>query len=67
MRLLFSLFFITAFLFPQPARCWWENGHRAVARIAAANLTPAARTRVSKLLGVPDTPEDVASGLYLAG
>jgi hypothetical protein len=66
MRLLFSLFFINAVILPLPARCWWENGHRTVARIAAANLTPAARTRVSKLLGVPDTPEDVANALAVA-
>jgi hypothetical protein len=66
MRLSLSLIFIGCFLLPLPARCWWENGHRTVARIAAANLTPAARTRVSKLLGVPDTPEDVAEAMAKA-
>jgi hypothetical protein len=66
MRFPLSLIFVICFVLPTPARCWWENGHRTVARIAAANLTPAARTRVSKLLGVPDTAEDVAEAMAKA-
>ena len=53
-------------LFPAPAQGWWENGHRTVARIAAARLTAAAQTRLSKLLDVPDTPDDVAEALARA-
>src|SRR5262249_52635098 len=51
---------------PFPAFAWWETGHQAIARIAAANLTPAARTRVSRILGVEDTPEAVANALAQA-
>ncbi len=51
------------FLVSQPAFAWWETGHQVVARIAAAHLTPAARTRVARILNVPDTPEAVADAL----
>jgi len=49
-----------------PAQAWWEEGHRTAARLAAYYLTPAARTRVAAILGVPDTPEAVADGLAVA-
>ena len=49
-----------------PASCWWETGHQAIARLAAARLTPAARTRVARILAVPDTPEAVANALAQA-
>jgi hypothetical protein len=49
-----------------PAQAWWEEGHRTTARLAAYYLTPAARTRVAAILGVPDTPEAVADGLAVA-
>ena len=45
---------------------YWETGHRAVARITAAHLTPAARTAVARILGVANTPEAVADGLAQA-
>lgn len=45
---------------------WWETGHEAVARIAVAHLTPAARTRVARILDVPDTAEAVADALARA-
>lgn len=45
---------------------WWEIGHQTVARIAANHLTPAARTRVARILDVPDTPEFVADALAKA-
>jgi hypothetical protein len=45
---------------------WWEVGHETVARIAAAHLTPAARTRVARILEVPDTTEAVVAGLAKA-
>lgn len=49
-----------------PLLGWWETGHRIVARIAAAHLTPAARVRVSRILAVPDTVEAVTEALAQA-
>lgn len=49
-----------------PAFGWWETGHQVVARIAAAHLTPAARTRISRILDVPDSPETIADALATA-
>jgi len=49
-----------------PCFGWWETGHRTVARIAAAHLTPAARARVARILNVADTPTAVSDGLALA-
>lgn len=46
-----------------PAYSWWETGHKTVARIAAAHLTPAARTRIAQILNIPDTHEAVADAL----
>ena len=37
-----------------------------MARIAVANLTPAARVRVARILNVPDTPQAVADALAVA-
>ncbi len=54
------------FFLSQPAFGWWETGHEVVARIAAAHLTPAARTRIARILSVPDTPEAVADALATA-
>jgi hypothetical protein len=54
------------FLAGYPAYPWWETGHRTVARIAAAHLSPVARTRVAQILGVPDEPEAVANALAAA-
>jgi hypothetical protein len=45
---------------------WWENGHRTVARIAVLHLTAAARTRVARILNVPDTNDAVADALAAA-
>jgi hypothetical protein len=50
-------------LWPFCAYSWWETGHRTVARIAAAHLTPAARTRIARILEVPDTAEDITIAL----
>ena len=52
-----------SFLWPFSASAWWETGHETVARLAAARLTPAARTRVCQILRIPDTEEAVADGL----
>ncbi len=49
-----------------PAYGWWETGHRTVARLAAYHLTPAARTRLARILNVSDTPEAVADALSVA-
>ena len=66
MRRLLSLLSISCLLIVHPAYPWWETGHRTVARIAAARLTPAARTRLSRILNVADTPEAVADALAAA-
>lgn len=55
-----------ALTFSMPLGAWWETGHQVVARIAAAHLTPAARTRIARILEVADTPEAVADGLARA-
>jgi hypothetical protein len=62
MRRLLGLL-VTLFLCGSPAFCWWETGHRTVARIAAARLTPAARTRVARILGITDDPAAIADAL----
>lgn len=48
---------------PFPAYPWWETGHQTIARIASAHLTPAARTRIARILEVEDTPEALADAL----
>ena len=60
------LFLLSYFLLPLHVYCWWETGHEVVARLAAARLTPAAQTRIAKLLGVADTKEAVADALAQA-
>jgi hypothetical protein len=57
---------IALLLFTLPANCWWEDGHRTTARLAAYYLTPAARAHLAAILGVPNTPEAVADGLAVA-
>ncbi len=63
MRPFAALMLTGCLLCPFPAYSWWENGHRTVARIAAANLTPAARVRLAHILKVSDTPEAIADAL----
>lgn len=60
----FALAFVLAFA--NAAFGWWETGHRVVARVAAAHLTPAARTRIARILEVADTPQAVADALAQA-
>ena len=63
----FPKFLVTCCLLcSTPAWCWWETGHRAMARIAVFHLTPAARTRVARILNVPDNPDAVADALAAA-
>ena len=50
-------------LCPRPAFAWGEVGHRVVGRIAASQLTQAARARVAKILGVANTKAAVADAL----
>jgi hypothetical protein len=57
---------VLCFLLATPAFGWWETGHRTVARIAVFYLTPAARTRLARILNVPDTPNSVADALAIA-
>jgi S1/P1 Nuclease len=66
MRPCAALLLSCCLLWPFPAFSWWENGHRTVARIAAANLTPAARVRVARILNVPDNPGAIADALAVA-
>ncbi len=66
MRGTFALLLSLILLMPAPAFCWWELGHQAIARIAADHLSPAARTRISQILGVADTPAEVADALAKA-
>jgi hypothetical protein len=66
MRRFISILVSYCVLTPFYAYGWWETGHQTVARIAAAHLTPAARTRVARILDVPDTPEAIADGLAKA-
>ncbi len=61
-----ALFICCCLLFPRSGFSWWETGHQAIARIAAAHLTPAARTRIARILDVADTPEAVADALARA-
>jgi len=46
-----------------PCFAWGEVGHRIVARIAATQLTPAARANVARILRVQNTPAAVANAL----
>jgi hypothetical protein len=49
-----------------PTFSWWETGHQTVARVAAAHLSPKARSRVAVILGVPDSPAAVADAMAKA-
>jgi hypothetical protein len=60
-RALFA--FLATFLITCPAQAWWETGHRVVARSAVPLLTEAARTRLARILQVPNTPEAIADAL----
>lgn len=63
MRRLFRIAVTLCILCPFCAYSWWETGHRTVARIAAAHLTPAARTRIARILEVPDNEEEITTAL----
>ena len=63
----FSIILLSYWLcYAMPAYSWWETGHQAIARVAAAHLTPAARVRLARILDVPDTPEALADALARA-
>jgi hypothetical protein len=57
---------VVCLLVAVPAFGWWSTGHQIVARIAAAHLAPAARTRIARILDVPDTPGAIADALAAA-
>ena len=58
---------LTIWLFgTYPLEAWWETGHQVTARLAAAHLTPSARTRVARILGVPDSVDAVVEALSRA-
>ena len=61
-----KMMFVWGLLWATPSFCWWQTGHRTVARIAAFHLTPEARTRIARILNVPDTSDAVADALALA-
>ncbi len=60
-RSLYTFLILSLLAFPSFA--WWETGHQAIARIAAAHLDPAARARIATLLDVPDNPKAVTDAL----
>jgi hypothetical protein len=62
-----ALSLLTSFLlFNLPAWCWWENGHRTTARLAAYYLTPATRAHLAAILKVPSDPASIADALAVA-
>jgi S1/P1 Nuclease len=66
MQRLISTLVCCCFLSGYPAYPWWETAHRTVARIAAAHLSAITRTRVARILGVPDDSQAVADALAFA-
>ena len=63
MRRLLTLLVSYCIIMPSPAFSWWETGHQVIARVAAAHLTPAARSRIARIIGVEDSPEILADAL----
>lgn len=63
MRRLATLVLTYWFCCATSAYCWWETGHQVVARLAAAHLTAAARTRLARILDIPEDPDAVANAL----
>lgn len=63
MRRLISVFLSVCIFWPYSADAWWETGHRTVARIAVDHLTPAARTRIARILEVADSSEEITLAL----
>ncbi len=61
-----SLLVSCCLIAPLPVFSWWEAGHQVVARIAVDHLTPAARTRIARILNVTDSPEAVSDALARA-
>ena len=66
MRRLLSLCLTICIVIPSPAYSWWEIGHQTVARIAVTQLTPAARTRLARILNVEDNPEAISDAMAKA-
>ena len=55
-----------AILFASPAWAWFAEGHEIVAVIAADDLTPAARSHVGQILGVPADAGSVEKAMAAA-
>lgn len=66
MKRLLAIWTLGCLLGLVPAYAWWQTGHKAIARLAASHLTPAARTRLARILSVPDNPTAVADALAAA-
>ena len=49
-----------------PAWAWFNEGHEIVAVIAADDLTPAARSHVAQILGVPDDTRSAENAMATA-
>jgi hypothetical protein len=54
---------LVALLAGSPAWGWGEIGHRAIARIAADQLTQTAQTHVARILGIPDNRQALSEAL----
>jgi hypothetical protein len=57
---------LAVLLLPGRAFAWGSNGHRIVAVMAADNLTPAARSHVANILGVPPDQRAIAFAMESA-
>jgi hypothetical protein len=55
--------FLTVTLAAPPSWGWGETGHRAVGRLAAALLTPAARKKIANILDVDNNKTAIANAL----
>jgi hypothetical protein len=66
MKRLLALWTLCCILGSLPAYGWWQTGHKTIARLAASHLTLAARTRLARILNVPDNPLAVADALAAA-
>jgi hypothetical protein len=53
-------------LVSRPAWAWFAEGHEIVAIIAADDLTPAARSHMAQILGVPDDKGSVEKAMAAA-
>jgi hypothetical protein len=62
-RLTAGLAIVAVFLSAESGQAWGRQGHRIVARIAAKNLTPDTRAKLTAILGAPDAELETAMAL----